>query len=103
MYRFLEQPELAASYLQWISTHTIMISGCWLWTGPLKRGEPILIDGHQAFLVARIVYQLAYEIVPSYKRVVHICADDRCLYPVHLQPMTTVQYYRWMRDRLAAV
>lgn len=63
-------------------------TGCWLWTGYLKRGyASAKIKGRQRF-VHRVLYEKANGPIPDGLMSDHLCRTPCCVNPGHIEPVT---------------
>jgi len=83
--------------------------GCHLWTGKLgDNGRPIIWRGRRPSSAYRVAYEQAGLIVPAEHALDHLCRRERCVNPVHLEPVTKAENerrkswaYRCKRTRCA--
>jgi hypothetical protein len=72
-------------------------SGCWDWQGSLNpRGYGKVGTGgrHGTGLVHRVVYELFVGSIPDGLTIDHLCANKRCVNPMHLEPVTAEENHR---------
>ena len=63
----------------------ITLNGCWLWTGPLAGGYPLLGGRDYAH---RVAYTLWVGPIPEGLTLDHLCRTPACVNPKHLEPVT---------------
>lgn len=71
--------------------------GCWIWTGPKKRGYGLytvrLVDEHgnrrtTSIRAHRGVYEALIGPIPAGLTLDHLCRNPSCVNPAHLEPVT---------------
>lgn len=83
--------------------------GCWLWTGSVNRngyGSFNILDGRgrserTTARAHRFIYELLVEPIPEGLELDHLCNNRRCVYPVHLEPVTRSENVRRAISRRA--
>jgi hypothetical protein len=68
------------------------VTGCWNWTGHLRRGYGYIVrrwDGYTTHLSAhRAAYATWVGPIPEGLMILHSCDNPRCINPAHLRPGT---------------
>lgn len=70
-------------------------NGCWIWTGAVCAGYGYFIDN----TAHRYAYQFARGEIPNGLQLDHLCRNQLCVNPFHLEPVTSlVNNQRRTRD-----
>lgn len=78
--------------------HQDMATGCWNWTGSLRKGYPSFrigshTDGTRKLVFAyRFIWEQIHGPVPKGMQLHHICENIRCVNPDHLEMLTVKQH-----------
>lgn len=68
-------------------------TGCWNWTGSLSGGYGrIRVDGRRV-QAHRYSYELHGGTIPKGMQLDHVCRNQRCVNPQHLDPVTPKENY----------
>lgn len=59
-------------------------SGCWEWTGCLKKGRGRVTIGKREYKVSRLAYELVNGPIPKGFLICHHCDNPKCFNPEHL-------------------
>lgn len=64
--------------------------GCWLWTGPLTRGDygTFMAPNGKMTRVHRYAYEVMVGPIPEGLELDHLCRVRLCVNPAHLDPVT---------------
>lgn len=72
---------------------TLVVNGCWLWTGPVMANGYGQVDlGGRHWLAHRLVWALLVGSSPEHLH--HRCRVRRCVNPAHLEPLTAADHAR---------
>lgn len=66
-------------------------SGCWLWTGKLRRGYGVACVGMHEQPAHRLSYELFVGKIPDGLVLDHLCRLPCCVNPQHLEPVTIAE------------
>ena len=74
-------------------------TGCWLWTAATVSNLPRKSYGSvwwagRIRLAHRVMYELCVGPIPPGLQIDHLCRVSRCVYPVHLEPVTNAENVR---------
>lgn len=64
------------------------LSGCWLWTGQMKKSYPVVLIGSRVVPVHRLMLEAKLEAPLGTQSAHHVCATPQCVNPAHLQQVT---------------
>lgn len=67
--------------------------GCWEWLGPGDRYGAMAVYGKQV-LAHRYAYELLVAPIPPGLEIDHLCRNQRCVRPEHLEPVTHAENMR---------
>lgn len=80
----------------WQLFHRDPVSGCWVWTGSLMRGNYAQFQwvnrgGAREGRAYRFVYERLVGPIPDGLSIDHLCRNTLCVNPAHLEPVTMAE------------
>ena len=78
----------------WEQVNKDTSSGCWLWQGPTHFGYGLARFQGKSWRAHRLAYHLCWGFVPEGKHLDHLCCNRACVYPWHLEPVTSQENNR---------
>ncbi len=81
-------------YEFWSRVDKQIASPCWIWQGATSQGYGRTRFEGKPWFAHRLAYMLTWSGIPDGMTLDHLCCNPLCVYPWHLEPVSSVENSR---------